>query len=163
MKRAYSPSFGQRDDTIVNMIKAIRLKTESIADLIAFTRQDGFPYAVDEEMVRDYCRGDDPVKMCVQTYGVYDDEKLIAVMTASYMNVFYHPDSPHGKTVQISGAFTIPERRSQGFGKMLLETITEDARKHFGADYLCCDTISPQFFGKYGFRINAEDRMWIII
>ena len=145
------------------MIEAIRLKAENIPDLKEFTRQEGFPFAVDEEMVKDYCRGDDPEEMCVQTYGVYDDEKLIAVMTASFVKVFYHPDSPHGKTVHISGAFTIPERRSQGFGKMLLEKITEDAREYFGADYLCCDTISPQFFGKYGFRENSEDRMWIII
>ena len=145
------------------MIKAIRLNKENIPDLAAFTRQDGFPFAVDEEMVKEYCSGNDPIGMCVQTYGVYDDGKLIAVMTASFINVFFHPDSPHGKTVHISGAFTVPGRRSQGFGKMLLDRITDDAREYFGADYLCCDTISPQFFGKYGFILNAEDRMWILI
>ncbi len=143
------------------MIKAIRLKEENIPDLVAFTRQEGFPMETDEEMVRNYCLGKDPVDMCAQTYAVYDGDELIAVMTASFLNVFYHPDSPHGKTVHISGAFTKAERRRQGFGTMLLEKIMEDAKNCFGADYLCCDTVSPQFFGKNGFIINAEDRMWI--
>ena len=93
------------------MIKTVRLKPENIPDLLEFTRQDGFPYTVDEEMVKDYCTGKDPTDMCVQTYGVYDDEQLIATMTASFIKVFYHPDSPNGRTVHISGAFTRPERR----------------------------------------------------
>ena len=145
------------------MIKTVRLKPENIPDLLEFTRQDGFPYAVDEEMVKDYCTGKDPTDMCVQTYGVYDDEQLIATMTASFIKVFYHPDSPKGRTVHISGAFTRPERRRQGFGTMLLEKIRADAKEYFHADYLCCDTYAPEFFGKYGFKENAKDRMWIII
>ena len=145
------------------MISIIRLTKENMADLIEFSRQEGFPFAVDEEMIRDYCRGDDPVSMCVQTYGVYDDDHLISIMTASYLNVFYHPDSPKGKTVHISGAFTRPEQRSKGYGKMLLDKITEDSRIYFGADYLCCDTISPQFFRKYGYVVSSEERMWIRI
>lgn len=145
------------------MIRAIRLKEENIKDLVQFSKQKDFPYEINEEKVKEYCSGKDPVNMCAQTYGVYDDEKLVAIMTASYLNVFYHEDSPHGKTVQISGAFTVPERRSQGFGKMLLDKITEDAKKYFGADYLCCDTISPQFFLKYGYVVSSEERMWIII
>ena len=145
------------------MIKAIRLTEANIEDLIGFSKQEGFPFAVDEQMVKDYCKGNDPYEMCVQTYGVYDDDELIAVMTASYFNVFYHPDSPSGRIVHISGAFTRPERRCQGYGKMLLDKITEDAKRYYGADYLCCDTIAPQFFGKCGFIVNAEDRMWITI
>ena len=66
------------------MIKTVRLKPENIPDLLEFTIQDGFPFVVDEEMVKDYCTGEDPVNMCVQTYGVYDDEQLIAVMTARF-------------------------------------------------------------------------------
>ena len=145
------------------MIKVIRLTEKNIKDLVQFSLQEGFPYAVNENMVKEYCTGEDPVKMCVQTYGVYDEEKLVSIMSASYLNVFYHKDSPHGKTVQISGAFTIPERRSQGFGKMLLDKIIEEAKTYFGADYLCCDTTSPQFFSKYGYIISSEERMWISI
>ena len=145
------------------MIRAVRLKEENINDLVQFSKQEGFPCAIDEDMVKDYCKGSDPVDMCVQTYGVYDDDDLIAVMTASYLKVFYHPDSPKGRTVQISGAFTIPERRSQGYGRMLLEKIIDEARTYFNADYLCCDTIAPQFFGKYEFIKSSEDRMWIVI
>ena len=145
------------------MINVIRLTEKNIPDLIKLSKQDDFPFKVDEQMLKDYCKGEDPVKMCVQTYGVYDEEQLIAVMTASYLNVFYHPDSPHGKSVQISGAYVLPERRKQGFGTLLLKKITEEAKEFFKADYLCCDTITPAFFSKKGFKINSEDRMWIQI
>ena len=145
------------------MIKTIRLTKENIPDLIKLSQQDDFPFKLNEKMLKEYCKGEDPIKMCVQTYGVYDDEKLIAVMTASYLNVFFHKDSPHGKTVQISGAYVIPERRSEGFGTMLLEAIKTDAKEYFKADYLCCDTYAPDFFFKNSFIISSEDRMWIMI
>lgn len=145
------------------MIRVIRLTKENIKDLVQFTKQEGFSFPVDEKMAKDYCKGLDPTDMCVQTYGVYDDDRLISIMTASYLKVFYHPDSPKGKTVQISGAFTIPERRCRGYGKMLLDKIIEEARTYFNADYLCCDTIAPQFFGKYEFKTSSENRMWIVI
>ena len=142
------------------MIRVIRLKAENIADLVELSRRDGFPFVVNDNMVAEYCKGEDPTDMCVQTYGVYEDERLVSIMTASYLKVFFHEDSPGGRTIQLSGAFTIPEKRSKGYGKMLIDKIAEDGKIYFNADYLCCDTTNPHFFSKNGFISSNEDRMW---
>ncbi|MBR3265060.1 MAG: GNAT family N-acetyltransferase [Erysipelotrichaceae bacterium] len=142
------------------MIRTIRMKSENIDDLVEFSKQDGFPYAVDRNMLKEYCQGADPIKMCVQTYGVYDDDHLISVMTATYQKVFFHPDSPSGNIVHISGAYTVPQRRSQGYGTLLLNLITKEAKEYFKADYICCDTTNVPYFSKNGFVPSNEDRMW---
>lgn len=139
-----------------------RLDKESIYDLVRFSKTEGFPYELTEESASLYCTGKRPVIGSVQTYGIYDsDEELVSVMTASFLVVFPHTDSPSGRIVQISGAFTHPAFRGMHYATELLKAIENDAID-FGADYICCDSTADDLYIKFGFETASDDetRLW---
>lgn len=140
----------------------MRLNRGSAADLAAFSETEGFPYILNEDTARLYCRGTAPTGPGVQTYGIYDENGMLAaVMTATFCLVFPHSDSPHGRIVHISGAFTRRNCRDQHHASTLLEAIEDDARRYFGADYLCCDSTADKLYVSHGFiRTCGETRLW---
>lgn len=143
-------------------MRNVRLDNGSAADLAVFSKTEGFPYVLGEDTARLYCRGTTPTGPGVQTYGIYDNNGMLAaVMTATFCLVFPHSDSPHGRIVHISGAFTRADRRNCHYASALLNAIEEDARRYFNADYLCCDSTADRLYVSHGFiRTCGETRLW---
>ena len=143
-------------------MRSVRLDNGSAADLAAFSKTEGFPYVLDEDTARLYCSGIPPAAPCMQTYGIYDENGMLAaVMTATFCLVFPHNDSPHGRIVHISGAFTREDRRKRHYASTLLSAIENDAYKYFHADYLCCDSTADRLYVSHGFiRTCGETRLW---
>lgn len=63
---------------------------------MAISEAEGFPYPITEDVARIYCQGRDATAPGVQTYGVFEDDKLVSVMTATFCVVFPCEDSPSG-------------------------------------------------------------------
>ena len=143
-------------------MRNVRLDNRSVADLAAFSKTEGFPYILNEDTARLYCKGTAPIRPGVQTYGIYDESGMLAaVMTATFCLVFPHSDSPHGRIVHISGAFTRADCRNCHYASALLNAIEEDARRYFNADYLCCDSTADRLYISCGFSgTHGETRLW---
>ena len=60
------------------------------------SKEEGFPYPISEDAARVYCQNRDVFDTGVQTYGVFEDDKLVSVMTATFCLVFPCEDSPSG-------------------------------------------------------------------
>ncbi len=139
----------------------LRLGTENINDLIGISKTKGFPMEVNPDFAKLVCRGERPTVPMIQTYGAYVGNSLVGVITATYMNVFLHEDSPHGRIVHISGAFVLNEYRHQKIATEIMKVIESDSRECFLADYICCDTVAPEFFSTLGLYPTVEEtRMW---
>jgi ribosomal protein S18 acetylase RimI-like enzyme len=80
-----------------------------------------------ETLISDYCNAKKPVNPSVHIYGHYEDNRLVSVMTATFMLVMPHEDSPNGRVVQISGAYTHIDYRHRNIASSLLQEIQEDA------------------------------------
>lgn len=141
-----------------------RLKGNNLQALLTLSAAGGFPCKMTEETAELYCRGKAPADEGVQTYGAFADDRLVSVMTASFCMVFPCGDSPSGRIVHISGAYTLPEYRGRQFATELLKMIGSDA-EIFGADYLCCDSIADGLYLKNGFEPTSdhETRMWKVL
>ena len=61
-----------------------KLDNHHIKDLMAISEAEGFPYPITEDVARIYCQGRDATAPGVQTYGVFEDDKLVSVMTATF-------------------------------------------------------------------------------
>ena len=96
----------------------------------------------------------------VHIYGHYVDNQLVSVMTATFMLVMPHVDSPSGRIVHISGAYTHPDFRYRSIASRLLREIEDDARMYFHADYLCCDSSADRLYISNGFEKSEETRLW---
>ncbi len=139
----------------------LKLDNNHIPALLELSEADGFPCALTEEAAKTYCAGKDPADTGAQTYGVFADGKLVSVMTGTFCAVFPHRDSPNGRVVHISGAFTLPAYRHRRYATELLTMIEADAAA-FGADYLCCDSTANGLYRSFGFEPAPENetRMW---
>lgn len=144
-------------------MKAIcqKLDKNRIDDLLALSKADGFPCELTEALASLYCGDRAPKAAGAQTYGAFAGDRLVSVMTATFCLVFPCDDSPSGRIVQISGAYTHPAYCHKGCALDLLTLIEEDA-KVFGADYLCCDSIANGLYLHFGFKPtdDCETRMW---
>lgn len=138
-----------------------KLDNHHIHDLVVISESDGFPYPISEEVARVYCQSRDANTPGAQTYGVFEDDKLVSVMTATFCFVFPCEDSPSGRIAHISGAYTLPDCRHRRYATELLTAIEADA-KVFGADYLCCDSTADGLYLSFGMRPTSDDetRMW---
>ena len=138
-----------------------KLDKSNISDLLELSKADGFPCALTEALASLYCGDRAPSSAGAQIYGVYAKGQLISVMTATFCFVFPCEDSPSGRIVHISGAYTHPAHRHKGYALDLLTMIEEDA-KGFGADYLCCDSVADGLYLRFGFKPtdDSETRMW---
>ncbi len=134
-----------------------KLGSDNITDLVELSLVDNFPYKLTKELAAVYCRNDSPAEPGVRVYG----NKLVGVMTATFCLAFPCDDSPSGRIVHLSGAFTLPEYRNRHFAAGLINLIQSDA-VCFGADYLCCDSTADGFYSKFGFVYApaGETRMW---
>lgn len=132
-----------------------------IPALTALSAAEGFPYRLTQDLAAVYCRDREPGEQGVSTYGIFYGGLLVSVMTATFCTVFPCDDSPSGRIVHISGAYTLPEYRGRGYATRLLERIEDDAAL-FGADYLCCDSTADGLYLRFGFRSApaGETRMW---
>lgn len=138
-----------------------KLSRNDIQALLELSAADGFPYPLTEAAAARYCRGRNPADEGVQTYGVFDGNRLVGVMTATFCLVFPCKDSPTGRIVHISGAFTLSAYRHRHYASGLLTMIQNDAAR-FGADYICCDSTADGLYLSNGFEPTSEDetRMW---
>lgn len=138
-----------------------KLDKRKIQALLDISTIDGFPYKLTEEVAKIYCSGKAPTDEGVQTYGVFVNNKLVSVMTATFCVVFPCKDSPSGKIVHISGAYTLPEYRHKHYASNLLMMIEMDAVT-FGADYICCDSTADGLYLSNEFEPTSENetRMW---
>lgn len=138
-----------------------KLSKKDITALRKLSERDDTPFVLTEESAMIYCTAKDPVPEGVQTYGVFADSRLVSVMTATFCRVFPHKDSPKGRIVHISGAFTLPEYRHRHYASDLLKMIEEDAAG-FDADYICCDSTADGLYLSFGFEPAPENetRLW---
>lgn len=137
------------------------LDKNNIQALAELSNENGFSYPLTKETAKIYCAGRAPRDAGVQTYGVFAEDRLVSVMTATFLSVFPCKDSPSGRIVHISGAYTLPEYRHRNCATDLVKMIESDAER-FGADYLCCDSIADDLYLKNGFSPTPdnETRMW---
>lgn len=137
------------------------LDKNRIQELLKLSEENGFPYPLTAETAMIYCAGKSVTEEGVHTYGIFADNRLVSVMTATFCMVFPCKDSPSGRIVHISGAYTLPEYRGKHCATELLRRIESDAER-FGADYLCCDSIADGLYLKNGFEPTSdyETRMW---
>lgn len=146
------------------MSNILRLRNIDMENLIALSKNEDFPLRITEKNRYDvkvhYLSGDYPVHSGSQTYGYYVYDELVGVMTATYMYVFLHSDSPNGKVVYISGAYVHPDYRGKGIATELLAYIEKDSKKYFKADYLCCNSSADDLYKKAGFVESSESRLW---
>ena len=143
------------------MSENYRLTGKDVDRLLEFSKEPGFPCRLAREVAELYCKGGMIKSPCVQTYGIFEGDRLVSVMTATYAFVFPHEDSPGGRICHISGTFTSDEFRHKGYATALLKSIERDARG-WNADYLCCDSSADGFDKNSGF-IGApenESRLW---
>lgn len=138
-----------------------RLDKNMIPAVIELSSASGFPCKLTEDSAEIYCRDKAVTDEGAQTYGVFADNRLVSVMTATFCAVFPCEDSPSGRIVHISGAYTLPEYRGRRCATELLKLIESDAGR-FGADYMCCDSIADGLYLKNGFEPapEHETRMW---
>lgn len=138
-----------------------KLNHHHIRDLIAISGAEGFPYPITEDIARVYCQNREASDTGVQTYGIFEDDKLVSVMTATFCMVFPCEDSPSGRIAHISGAYTLPDHRHRHYATALLSAIEADA-KAFGADYLCCDSTADGLYLRFGMHPTSDEetRMW---
>jgi predicted acetyltransferase len=139
-----------------------RLNSNNVKAIIDISKCDDFPIEINENIASIYCNNKDSIETGTYTYGVFMEEKLVSVMTATYLLVFPHPDNPNGKITHISGAYTRPEYRHRGLASVLLKEIEKDSML-FGSDYICCYSSADKLYEKYGFKYSTESRMWKII
>jgi len=138
----------------------LRLDDTMIGDLLELSKQEDFPYELSIDEAKKYCSSENIKEQTTQTYGAYyRGTILVSVMTASYVRVFPHKDSPSGKIVHISGAYTHPNYRCMGYATTLVKAIEKDA-KEFGADYICLDSTADKFWTKNEFIKSNESRLW---
>ena len=144
-------------------MKAIlqQLEHKNIQALLALSKADGFPCEMTQEAAKRYCGVKDPADEGVRTYGIFADDRLVSVMTATFCVVFPCKDSPSGRIAHISGAYTLPEYRRRNYAADLLTRIEADAAI-FGADYMCCDSTADGLYRSFGFEPapDNETRMW---
>ncbi len=138
-----------------------RLDKSCISALLELSGSDGFPYVLTEEAAAIYCCGKAPANEGVQTYGIFTDDRLVSVMAATFCVVFPCEDSPTGRIVHISGAYTLPAYRHRHYASDLLTMIEADALC-FGADYICCDSTADGLYLRFGMEPTSEHetRMW---
>ena len=138
-----------------------KLNHHHIHDLAVISKEEGFPYPISEDAARVYCQNRDASDTGVQTYGIFEDDKLVSVMTATFCLVFPCEDSPSGRIAHISGAYTLPSYRNRRYATVLLTAIEGDAEA-FGADYLCCDSTADGLYLSFGMHPTSDDetRMW---
>jgi len=129
---------------------------EDCLNLIELSKELDFPCTLDYELAKIYCTGNS-----VETYGIYEDNKLVSIMTATFCRVFPCQDSPTGKVIHISGAYTHPDYRHKGYASYILNYIEKIGRL-YNNDYICCDSIADNLYINNGF-IKAqknESRLW---
>lgn len=142
-------------------IRFKKLNKKSADALSELSAYESFPCNLTKYDAKTFCNDRTCADEGTQVYGVFDCNKLVSVMTATFFRVFPCRDSPTGRVVHISGAFTLPEYRSRKFASKLLEMIENDAMK-FEADYLCCDSTADNLYLNNGFEPapKNETRMW---
>lgn len=137
-----------------------RLDESCIVDITLLLKEAGYPLnELVDRALKPYLKGLAPSFSMSQMYGIYENGKLVSIMTASFMEIFPHKDSPNGRICHISGAFTHPKYRLKGYASKLLSAIEKDA-KIFGADYLCLDSSCDKLYLKLGFNYSNESRLW---
>lgn len=132
-----------------------RLTKSCINDLIDLVK---YEKPLTKDIANAICIGENPDKPCTQVYGIYNSNKLISIMTATYSIVFPHIDGT--KVVQISGAYTHPDYRHKGYATKLLKIIEKDAKKYFKADYICLDSEADELYTKNGYIKSKDSRLW---
>jgi ribosomal protein S18 acetylase RimI-like enzyme len=134
------------------------LDKDSVSDVLELIREHN--HHITEEIITQYCNNTKLTQLSVHIYGHYIDKRLISVMTATFMLVMPHDDSPSGRIVHISGAYTDPHFRHQNIASNLLKEIEHDAKQHFHADYICCDSTADNLYISNGFIKSSESRLW---
>ena len=136
-----------------------RLVESDIDILISFVRREEPFIEFKKNVAERYCCSEK--LFGVQTYGVFCESKLVSIMTATFSYVFPNESMQTGKVVYISGVYTMERFRNEGYASALIEEIERDA-KLFGADYLCCDSVSNGLYLKNGFVLASagETKLW---
>ena len=140
------------------------LGPDDISTLIEFSKSDGFPYKLtSDEQVKPYCYNTILSDESPRTYGYFDDNKLVGVMTITCFRVFPHLDNPTGRIAHISGAYVLPEYRHKGIATDLYKEIEKDMRHTWKPDYICCDSSADDLYIKNGFIKSNESRLWKVL
>lgn len=133
-------------------------KITNVADLKNFCLE--FNLHLPNELALEYCRSKEKFPSVI-TYGIYENDKLISIMTVTFYYVFFHNDSKNGRIGHISGAYTLPKYRHNGYATTLLKFIIDKANE-YNVDYLCCDSKADDLYYKQGFILSDDSsRLWL--
>ena len=85
-----------------------------------------------------------------QTYGLYLNDELIGMYQFTLEDVFVRPDLyPWLACVYIDKS-----HRGNGYGRILMESITENAKKNLPYDKIYLYTKHVNLYEKYGWKFN---------
>lgn len=140
-----------------------KLDMQYINQILELSKGPGFPFAISEAYLENYCANPSEVVPFIQGYGIFVDEKMIGIGTLSVYKRFPHKHCPTGTIADISGVYVLPEFRRRGYASILLNKIIQDAEACH-ADYIALDAMTniKGLYEKAGF-ISApsdETRMW---
>ena len=112
------------------------LTKEHIPDLIRLSQENGFPYKLTEKTAEKYCNNATLTRPSIHTYGVYEDDKLVSVVTATNDFVFPCESEEFGRVCFISDAYTLPEYKEKGYDTALTKEIKTDAIEYFRINHV---------------------------
>lgn len=96
-------------------------------------------------------------------YGFFVNDKLVSVAFLSCFSIFPNPETERGKVGEISGVYTKPEYRQEGFARKCIEKLISVA-KDKGIDYIGIDSVMSAkfFYERLGFfYMEDEKRMFL--
>ena len=117
-------------------MKVVKLNEKHIQDLLNLAKDK---YPVNEFVLKRLCTGEPILYPKTQVYGIYENNEIVAMATATFTYTF--PDftnAPHGKVVFISAVHSKENMKQEDrdlYESTLIAFIKQEAKDEFGADY----------------------------
>ena len=136
-----------------------RLNYYNIHDLVDFCKQcEGCP-DITEEQANLYCHVLEPELPSVRTYGAFDGNQLVGILTAEFFLVFPGKAVPSGRCTAVMGLYSLPKYSLGEISAGILKLVKKDSEA-FGADgvfsYGLSGKVDFQSDDSFGFKTLAE-------
>jgi GNAT superfamily N-acetyltransferase len=139
------------DKENIKVVKIKKLPSDDLRPLLEESREQGFEFL--DRLVLEYNNGVNKFQLPGEAiFGIYRDRMLIAI--GGLNRDPYLVDSDIGRVRHV---YVLSAWRNQGIGKLIVESIIEQAKGHFRL--LTLRTFSDQasgFYGAIGFQTKPE-------
>ena len=135
----------------IKLIKLKQLPINDLQPLLEDSREQGFEMV--DQLVTDYINGSNQFRKPGEAlFGVYCDQRLIAIGGLNH-----DPYLADGETGRVRRVYVLASWRGQGVGKLLVQRIIDEARRHYCLLTLRAMTeAASQFYDAIGFQTKPE-------